>query len=400
MKTADPELMRAINRFHVMDAVRRRGAISRVEIAEATELSAATVSAITAALLDDGLISAQRLPASSEAARGRPRVMLALNPKAAHVVGVKLAPRRVSIAVTDFVAAPLATLEMPVRTERQPLAVIADLVEDGVRHCVADAGLAMPAIHGVCVSVPGVVETRTGVCWRSPIFGPEPAPFAAELTTRLGVETKLESDVTLMMLAEHWFGHGRDLDSFVVVSVEHSLGIGLLLNGQPYRGTHGLSPDLGWYGQGEGGERVTLESRVSETALLGQAAARGQAAGYRGRLGTLQELVAAAGSEAWARDLLEAAGQALGQALVNLAGILAPPRIIISGRVMAAGPHLTEALRRTFERELPAALAGRSDLVIHHWSDDVWARGAASLVLRDLYGATWNTSGPRLLAAE
>jgi predicted NBD/HSP70 family sugar kinase len=400
MKTADPELMRAINRFHVMDAIRRRGAISRVEITEATELSAATVSAITAALLDDGLIFAQRLPVSSEAARGRPRVMLALNPKAAHVVGVKLAPRRVSIAVTDFVAAPLATLEMPVRTERQPLAVIADLVEDGVRHCVADASLTMPSIHGVCVGVPGVVETRTGVCWRSPIFGPGPAPFAVELTNRLGVATKLESDVTLMMLAEHWFGHGRDLDSFIVVSVEHSVGIGLLLNGEPYRGVHGLSPDLGWYSLGSGEERVTLESRVSEAALLDGASALGKAAGYRGRLATMEDLVAAAVGEPWAQRLLEEAGRALGQALANLASILAPPRIIISGRVMAAGSLLTDALRRVFESERPAALAGRNDLIIHHWGDDVWARGAASLVLRDLYGATWNTSGPRLLAAE
>ena len=34
MKTADPEFMRAINRFHVMDAIRRSGPISRIEIAD------------------------------------------------------------------------------------------------------------------------------------------------------------------------------------------------------------------------------------------------------------------------------------------------------------------------------------------------------------------------------
>ena len=56
MKTADPELMRAINRFHVMDAIRRSGPVSRVEISQLTELSSTTVSAITAALLDDRLI--------------------------------------------------------------------------------------------------------------------------------------------------------------------------------------------------------------------------------------------------------------------------------------------------------------------------------------------------------
>jgi hypothetical protein len=98
MKTADPELMRAINRFHVMDAIRRFGPVSRVEISQLTELSSTTVSAITAALLDDRLIIALQVGAVRDAGRGRPRVMLKLNPDAAYVVGVKLAHDQITSA--------------------------------------------------------------------------------------------------------------------------------------------------------------------------------------------------------------------------------------------------------------------------------------------------------------
>jgi hypothetical protein len=171
MKTADPELMRAINRCHVRDVIRKPGPISRTEIASRTELSAATTSAITAALLDDELICTRRVP-TAEGLRGRPRVMLELQSDAAHVVGLKLTSRAISVAVTDFAGDALATLSMPVRCARQPMAVIVDIVEDGVRHCVADAGLTMAAVQGVCVGLPGVVDTAAGVCWRSPVFGP------------------------------------------------------------------------------------------------------------------------------------------------------------------------------------------------------------------------------------
>src|ERR1700743_814046 len=102
MKTADPELMRAINRFHVMDSIRRHGPISRVEICGRTDLSPTTVSAITAALIEDGLIVARPIGDVRDAARGRPRVMLELNPEAAYVVGVKLAPDQITIAATNF----------------------------------------------------------------------------------------------------------------------------------------------------------------------------------------------------------------------------------------------------------------------------------------------------------
>src|ERR1700735_560471 len=187
MKTADPELMRAINRFHVMDAIRRHGPVSRVQICQVTELSATTVSAITAALLDDRLITSLQVGAVRDAGRGRPRVMLTLNPDAAYVVGVKLAPDQITVATTNFCADVLQNLVLPIRIDRQSAPVIADLVEDGVRRCVSDAELAMPEIAGVCVGLPGVFGRAAGVCRQSPIFSERDVDFGAELTRRLGV---------------------------------------------------------------------------------------------------------------------------------------------------------------------------------------------------------------------
>jgi len=246
MKTADPELMRAINRFHVMDAIRRHGPIARVEISDSTELSATTVSAITAALLDDGLIVTRQVGAIRDAARGRPRVMLELNPAAAHVVGVKLSPHRITVAVTNFRADLLATLSLPIRLDRQPDDVIFDLVEDGIHRCILDAGLGVEEIVGICVGLPGVVERGSGVCRQSMVFRERNVPVAAGLQRRFPkASVTIDSDVNLVTLAEHWFGDARGLDNFLVVSVEHSLGLGILHNGELFRGAAGLSPDLG-----------------------------------------------------------------------------------------------------------------------------------------------------------
>src|SRR4051794_812123 len=224
MKTADPELMRAINRFHVMDAIRRFGPLSRVEISDSTELSPTTVSAITAALLDDSLIIPEHTRAVRDAARGRPRVMLRLNPNAAHVVGVKLASDQITVAATNFLGDILHWLALPIRVDRQMAAVIADLVEDGVRRCVSDAGLELPAVSGICVGLPGVVERAAGICRQSPVLRERDVPLAAELARRLAVPTSIDSDVNLAALAEHWFGQARGLNDFLVVNVERSLG--------------------------------------------------------------------------------------------------------------------------------------------------------------------------------
>jgi predicted NBD/HSP70 family sugar kinase len=352
MKTADPELMRAINRFHVMDAIRRFGPVSRVEISQLTELSSTTVSAITAALLDDRLIIPLQLGAVRDAGRGRPRVMLKLNPDAAYVVGVKLAHDQITVGLTNFCADILGSLALPIRIDRQTASVIADLVEDGVRRCISDAGLDLAQISGVCVGLPGVVERAAGICRQSPILQERDVRFGADLGHRLGVPSSIDSDVNLVTLAEYWFGQARGLNDFLVVNVDRSLGLGILHNGELFRGANGLSPDLG-------------------DLMVGS---------LNGGGGRLADVAAA--------------GEALGFAVASLITLFAPPKVIISGRAMATNDHFIEPLRKTVAALLPASLADVSDIVVREWSDENWVRGAAAMTLRDLYGAPWGTTGP------
>ena len=96
-------------------------------------------------------------------------------------------------------------------------------------------------------------------------------PFGAELTRRLGVPASIDSDANLVALAEHWFGQARDLNDFLVVSVERSLGRVILHYGELFRGANGLSPDLGDLmvrAPGNGGGR--LGDMASEISVIGE----------------------------------------------------------------------------------------------------------------------------------
>ncbi|HLJ71570.1 MAG TPA: ROK family transcriptional regulator [Roseiarcus sp.] len=402
MKTADPELMRAINRFHVMDSIRRHGPISRVEICGRTDLSPTTVSAITAALIEDGLIVARPIGDVRDATRGRPRVMLELNPEAAYVVGVKLAPDQITIAATNFRADVLASLALPIRISRQPASVVADLVEDGVRRCLADADLTVARIAGLCVGLPGVVERASGVCRQSTVFGERDLPFAKELSGRLGLPVSIDTDVNLVTLAEHWFGEVKGLSDFLVVSIEDNLGLGIMHNGELFRGAGGLSPDLGdlLVRPNAGDGRNRLASIASETAIVGEAldAVDGKRDRFA-KIGKELDKVIELAQEGDQRfiGILAAAGDALGFAIANLITLFAPPKVILGGAAVKAGPLLLEPLRETASTLVPASLAHVAEIVVHQWSDEMWARGAAAMTLRDLYGAPWNTTGPALL---
>lgn len=399
MKTADPEFMRAINRFHVMDAIRRHGPIARVEICERTELSPTTVSAITAALLDDRLIVSRQMGAVRDATRGRPRVLLELNPGAARVVGVKIAPTRIVHVVTDFQGDVLAELVQPVRVDRQPAGVIADLVEDGVRRVVADAGLTLDRVESLCVALPGVVEHATGLVRHSPILRDSDVPFGKALFERLGLSTLIESDANAITIGEHWFRRCRDLDDFVVVTVEHSLGLGVMHGGELFRGAKGISFNLGDHVTASGGNGETTVSRLAdqatEPAILAPVAGKAE---FREAIGLGQAMRLAgeriaAGDNELTNSALRA-GEALGLAIANLITLFAPPRVVIIGSTLALGEPLMAALRSALDRTLPEWLADVSEIAVDDADDTAWARGAAAAALKDLYGAPWSTTGP------
>ncbi len=385
----------ASSRQRILGLIREKGRISRVEIAAATGISRAAVTNLTQALLDDGLLIEQAGDGAA-AGRGRPRVNLQLNSRAMHVVGVKISMHQIGIALTDFTGEVLDTLIMPYRAGRQAADVTADVVEDAVRQCLLDSSLAPSSVGGICIGLPGYVDSEAGVCHWSPIFKSGDVRFGDEIQRRMGIDTYIENDANLVASAEHWFGKGRGRDCFAVVTVEAGVGMGFVVNDTLYRGAHGVGPEFGHaqldpHGpQCRCGRRGCVEAYVSDYAILREAdggisidAYAANPTLYHGRINEITRQ--ARDGDERLREVFQKAGRSLGFALANLVAMLNPPRIILSGDGMRAGELLFDPVREGLADHRPTAPQFEVDLVTHRWGDDVWARGAAAMVLQRLY---------------
>jgi len=391
--SGDLELMRAINNALVLDEIRRQGRVSRVEIAKALGLGRSTVSAITAELRESGLILDAAAAQAPAGGRGRPRIGLELNPRAAHVVGVKIALHQVSGSILDFACNVKGATVVPVRSNRQPPAVVAEIVEDAIRQALDQCGLSMAAVDGICVGIPGFIDSAAGTCHWSPVFSTAPVPFAALLNRRLDVPVFVENDANLVALAERWFGHGRDLDSFVVVTIEHGVGMGLVMNGELHRGARGFASEFGHTqvvpdgAVCRCGQRGCVEAYMADYALL--RAAGSDAAAADDPIAQEQAVVAiterARGGDAALQALFREAGQMLGRGLAGLIRLLDPARVILCGEGLRAADLWLPALREAVEAHTRLPAGRPVDIVLHAWGDEGWARGAAARVLQHLY---------------
>jgi predicted NBD/HSP70 family sugar kinase len=402
MPVANSDLIRAINRFNILNTIRISSPISRVEIAQITGQSRAAVTNITARLIHEGLIYEKRTEDS--AMRGRRRILLAMNPDAAYVVGVKLSSLRISCAVTDMQAKVRSSINLPVRTTKRPVAFMADLIEEAVRHCVEEAKLELDGISGIGIGVPGFVDSLAGTCHWTPLYQQKDNHLKQLVESRLGIDTFIENDTNTVTLAHQWFGEGRGIDHFLVVTIEDGVGMGIVVNGQLYRGTSGFAAEFGHMVVNDSGPPCRcgkcgcLETYVSDFSILAQAQ-RASASGAwpRSPAGNLKYedvLALAKDGDTVLAAIFDNAGRYLGQGLSALIQIFNPAKIIISGDGVNAGDLMFASMKQVLAKQTNPAHERATQIVIQKWRDTDWARGAASLVLQELYRSPFNRVRP------
>lgn len=403
---SDRTLMKQSNQQLVLQLIQGRGPISRKDIAQLTGLSPAAVSGITAELIERGLVL-EVGEAETEGRAGRRAVLLRLNAHAGYVVGVKYSIRAIDAVLTDLDANVLYTISLPfafAERARQSAAntvpnAVVEVTVQTIEQLLAKTAIEPAKLVGIGVAINGIVDAEAGISRFAPHFGWRDAPLAAPLAARFNIPVYLENDARALAIAEQWFGVGRDVDTFLVVAVGYGIGGGFVVNGRLHRGALGgagefghlpLLPDGPICSCGKPG---CLESLAAEPAIIRQAQAAVQS-GVGGLLAQLPALTperivqaAAAGDEA-ARRVLRDAGAWLGVGLASLVNVLNPKLIVITGEAVHWGSWYFEAMEEQLRARAFDGLAEVVQIVPESGGNELWARGAACVVLGELFGAT------------
>lgn len=381
------DLIRSINRSTVLNTIKTSESISRVEIARKTGLSAATVTGITAELIEDGLVFEK---AEGDSRGGRRPILLAINPQGGYVVGVKLMEKYVVGAITDLEATILSKHSKEHSVQSPEVAV--DILAEVVNTLVGEIQIPHNRLLGVGMGLAGIVNARDGILRYSPYFGWRDVPFVDLLQSRLQTPIYIDNDVNTLTLNEQLFGSGQGIENFLTVTVGRGIGLGIVVNGQLYRGGYGGGGEFGHTVFDPNGPHCAcgkqgcLETYVSDPALLlfaKQAAGRGD---LPPNIETVEDLIACAqDGNTRAQQIFAQGGEKLGLGIANLINIFNPQEVIISGEGIRSGKFLFDPMNAAIAQNVMPGLVDDAVIRIDEWEDDAWARGAASLVLRELF---------------
>jgi predicted NBD/HSP70 family sugar kinase len=188
---SDSDLIRRQNRGLALEVLRQSGPLARTMIAAETGLSHATITAIAADLVQQGILCDLDGTASGQKARGRPAVRLGHQRNAAFAILFEVEVNRARCSLIDYGGTLVDRVEVDLGPDSfssiRPSRFFAELVQ---RMCSRNPE-AVSRLSNVSASVQGILNrSGTGLTW-SPIPG-----LAGE---SLGKEINIATDLPLTL---------------------------------------------------------------------------------------------------------------------------------------------------------------------------------------------------------
>jgi len=379
-------LVGTANRGRVIQALYDMGPTSRAELARAAGVNRTTISGIVQPLIDQNFL-VELKPSPSRAGGGKPARPLWFSPDARPICGVLLMPQAVHACIVTLEGEIQAEESVSLPDGNGPIKPIVRTITDCMRRVLAAAE--QPPL-GIGVAVGGMVDTDTGsivaVNLAPSLSG---YPLAGELHRRFRLPIRIDHHPRALLVGDRWFGEGRGLNQFAVVYTGEVLGGAFYLNGHLHRGMAGAGGELGHtFVQADGalcrcGRRGCWDTIATLEWLRREA----REAGLKDDAGMdSARLMAMVDARApGAAALLDRYARNVALGIANLQQMLALDVYILHGDVVRGGDRLLALIGEHVRRLVPLRPGAEIRLVAGDAGDEAALRGAAGLVLSDLW---------------
>ena len=309
-------------------------------------------------------------------------------------IGIDVGGMSIKAGLVDEEGNILFKHSCPTGVERGYGAVIRDIAQLGLA-TVAKSGRSMDEVKAIGIGIPGIMDQRTGIVPFCTNLAWHDVPILEEMKQYTGLPVYVDNDATVAGLAESVKGVSAGTKNSVFVTLGTGVGGGIIINGKPFSGAHGVASEIGHMVTVAGGlpctcgKRGCWERYASATALI--RAGRVLCAEKPGC--PLMQAVDGDIRALTAKDVIDLAmdGDAdcvkifddyiyhLVVGLTNLINVYDPEVIVLGGGVSHSGEFLLNAVRAllpkyVFFKSMPYAKVELAQL-----SNDAGIIGAAML---------------------
>ena len=352
---------------------------------------------VTAKLIED--LVAQNLVVESGYAvstGGRRPLTYTLQKNVLYLVSVAMDQFVTKIAIMDMqnnFVSPIEKIVLPLPDNPDALQV---LIEKIIL-LIEKSGIPKEKFVGVGIGMPGFVDVKKGVNYTYMQL-PNNKSITQHIAEKIKMPVFIDNDSSLVALAELRFGAAREVSNAMVINIAWGIGLGLIINGELFRGHEGFAGEFSHIPLFLNGKLCScgktgcLETETS-LLLIVERAREGIKAGRISKLSSLQGddleqdcdaiIEAVKSGDQFAIELFSKAGYNIGKGVAVLIHLLNPKTIILSGRGSSAGQIWHAPIQQSLNEHCIYRLHQSTGIEISTLGSQAELIGAAALVMEN-----------------
>ncbi len=351
------DLVKQLNSAAVYRLIDQQGPISRIQVADVSQLAPASVTKITRQLLERGLIKEVAQQASTG---GRRAISLTTEVDPFHSVAVRVGRDYIQLSLFNLAGTELAAAHHDFDYINQ--SELIDGLTGFIREFIAEHETLIGQLIAIGVALPGLVNPEQGIVDYMPNIEVSNFTLGEIIKETFDVECFVGNDVRGMALAEHYFGASQDCQDSILVSVHRGTGAGIIVNGQVFLGFNRNVGEIGHIQIDPLGEQCQcgnfgcLETVAANPAIVNRVKKLIKQ-GYESTLTDLDMITIndicqhANNGDELSKQALVRVGNQLGKAIAITINLFNPQKVIIAGAVTEAKDILFPAILRNVQNQ-------------------------------------------------
>jgi N-acetylglucosamine repressor len=378
---------RARKNLFILDAIRRRGPISKTDISGLIGLNVVTISNYIEDFLRHKIVFEKEYDISKG---GRRPLLLDLNASAGYAVGIGVNLMSTIGVITDL----SGKILHKVRRDKNGNGAkdVVDNITETLQALFEKGESLKPRVRGIGIGIGGVVDARREkVRWPERVgsgyhYADVTVPLKDILEREFRYPVMIENDATLACFGEQWLALESDVCNLIYMF--SGAGCGFMFNNEIYYGATGCAGEVSIHSDRKEApyflERWEADLGIRLDYLKRLRWKKGSA-GPDPKI-TLKDIFESARrGESPANDVVREAGKRLGMRAAYLINLLNPDMVIIGGGIEEAGLVLIEEVKAAVGEWCFEETANAVKIVPSRLGEDAVALGAASLTIRHVF---------------
>jgi glucokinase len=316
-----------------------------------------------------------------------------MNIQSSYAIGVDLGGTSIKLGIVSKQGKIIKKTAVETKAEGGPESVIAQ-IKYGINILLHNNKF---KLHGIGIGSPGTVLINKGIVENPPNFpGWKKINLGNIIKKEFNTRVHVDNDAHAAATGEMIFGAGKNIDSFIMITLGTGVGGGIVFNRKIFRGEHGGAGEVGHLTIDYKGEKCNCGSFGCIEAYAGNAylirRVKEQLNNYPDSV--IWDLIsenpdnltpkiidmAAVKGDPFAISVIHDLGHFLGAALSSVSNLLDISTFIIGGGVAGFGVPLFKTIKEIMVQRVLTPLRPKIKIIPARLKNDAGIKGASSLV--------------------